>query len=113
MFAMKKIVLFASAALCAGSMAFAAPLQSQQDKESYSMGASVGNYLSDQIFKQSELGASINMDLVVQGFEEALRNKSQLSDDDVLKFLNSRAEKLNKLYDAQKKKIAAENSAKA
>ena len=113
MFAMKKIVLFASVALCAGSMAFAAPLQSQQDKESYSMGASVGNYLSDQIFKQSELGASINMDLVVQGFEEALRNKSQLSDDDVLKFLNSRAEKLNKLYDAQKKKIAAENSAKA
>ena len=93
--------------------AFAAPLQTQQDKEAYSMGASVGNYLSDQIYKQTELGAPVNMDLVVQGFEEALRGKGQLSDDDVLKFLNSRAEQLNKLYDAQKKKLAAANAVKA
>ncbi len=113
MIAMKKIVLCACAALLAGSTAFAAGLQTQQDKESYSMGASVGNYLSDQIFKQTELGAPVNMDLVVQGFEEALRGKSQLNDDDVLKFLNTRAEGLNKLYEAHKKKIAAENSAKA
>lgn len=110
---MKKIVISACAALLAASAAFAAPLQTQQDKEAYSMGASVGNYLSDQIYKQTELGAPINMDLVVQGFEEALRGKGQLSDDDVLKFLNSRAEQLNKLYDAQKKKLAAANAAKA
>ncbi len=110
---MKKIVLCACAALLAGSTAFAASLQTQQDKESYSVGASVGNYLSDQIFKQTELGAPVNMDLVVQGFEEALRGKSQLSDDDVLKFLNTRAETLNKLFDEKKKAVAAENSAKA
>ena len=110
---LKKIVLCSCAALCVSSMAFAAPLETQQDKESYSMGASVGNYLSDQIFKQSQLGASVQMDLVVQGFQEALRGKSALSDDDILKFLNSRAEKLNKLDQAAKKKVAAENAAKA
>lgn len=110
---LKKIVLCSCAALFASAVAVAAPLKTQQDKESYSMGASYGNHVSSQIFKQTELGASINMDLVVKGFEEALRGKSQLTEEETLKFLNSRAEKLTKLHEAKQKKIAAENAAKA
>lgn len=110
---LKKIVLCSCAALCASSMAFAAPLETQQDKESYSMGASVGKYLSDQISKQTELGASVNMDLVKQGFDDALHGKSALEGVDVMKYLNSRADKLNKLHTEAKAKIAAENAVKA
>ena len=89
---LKKIVLTASALMCAGTVAFAGELDTQQAKESYSMGASVGNYLSDQIYKQSKLGLSADMALIEQGFQDAIRGKSKLSDEDMLKFLNSRAE---------------------
>ena len=110
---LKKIVLTASALMCAGTVAFAGELDTQQAKESYSMGASVGNYLSDQIYKQSKLGLSADMALIEQGFQDAIRGKSKLSDEDMLKFLNSRAEKLNKLDVAAKEKMAKENKAKA
>ena len=103
---LKKIVLTASVLMCAGTVAFAGELDTQQAKESYSMGASVGNYLSDQIYKQSKLGLSADMALIEQGFQDAIRGKSKLSDEDMLKFLNSRAEKLNKLDVAAKEKMA-------
>ena len=51
---LKKIVLTASVLMCAGTVAFAGELDTQQAKESYSMGASVGNYLSDQIYKAEQ-----------------------------------------------------------
>lgn len=63
---LKKIVLTASVLMCAGTVAFAGELDTQQAKESYSMGASVGNYLSDQIYKQSKLGLSADMALIEQ-----------------------------------------------
>ena len=113
MFTLKKVVLSASLALCMSTVAMAAqPQQTQLEKESYSMGASVGNYLANQIFKQTELGATIDMKAVVQGFEDALKNKTKLSDDDMLKILNQRAEALNKLDDARKAKLAKANSEK-
>ena len=71
-------------------------------KESYSLGASLGNYLSSQAFKQSELGAPVNMDLVVEGLMDALKNKSKLSEEEIVTSLNTRAEKLNQLQRSRK-----------
>ena len=110
---LKKIVLAASALVCAGTVAFAGELDTQQAKEAYSMGASVGNYISDQIYKQGKLGLSADMALVEKGFQDAIRGKSKISEDDMLKYLNSRAEKLNKLEAAANEKLAKENKAKA
>ena len=74
-------------------------------KESYSLGASLGNYLSPQAFKQSELGAPVNMDLVVEGLMDALKNKSKLSEEEIVTSLNTRAEKLNQLHEAKVKEV--------
>ena len=74
-------------------------------KESYSLGASLGNYLSSQVFKQSELGAPVNMDLVVEGLMDALKNKSKLSEEEIVTSLNTRAEKLNQLHEAKVKEV--------
>ena len=74
-------------------------------KESYSLGASLGNYLSSQAFKQSELGAPVNMDLVVEGLMDALKNKSKLSEEEIVTSLNTRAEKLNQLHEAKVKEV--------
>lgn len=113
MFTLKQVVLSAAAALCMSTVALAQPLQTQVEKESYSMGATVGNYLAGQVFRQTELGAEIDMKSVVRGFEDALKNKSVLSDDDMLKILNQRAEVLNKLEEAAKAKLAKVNAEKS
>lgn len=112
MFTLKKVALSASLALCLSTVAVAQPPQTQLEKESYSMGASLGNYLAGQVFRQTELGAKIDMDFVVSGFEDALKNKSALTDDEVLKVLNQRAEELNKLEEAAKAKVAKANAEK-
>ena len=78
-------------------------------KESYSLGASLGNYLSSQVFKQSELGAPVNMDLVVEGLMDALKNKSKLSEEEIVTSLNTRAEKLNQLHEAKVKEVKEKN----
>ena len=84
---------------------------SQEAKESYSLGASLGHYLSSQAYKQSELGAPVNMDLVMEGLTDALKNKSKLKEEDVIAALNSRAEKLNQLHQARVKQIKEKNQA--
>ena len=82
-------------------------------KESYSLGASLGNYLSSQAFKQSELGAPVNMDLVVEGLMDALKNKSKLSEEEIVTSLNTRAEKLNQLHEAKVKEVKEKNRAES
>lgn len=109
MFTLKKIALSATLAMTLATVAHAQAPQTQLEKESYSMGASVGNYIASQIYRQTELGAKIDMNFVVQGFEAALKGKSELSDDDILKILNERAEALNKLEEAAKAKLGAAN----
>jgi FKBP-type peptidyl-prolyl cis-trans isomerase FkpA len=111
MFTLKKIVLSTSLALCVSGMAMAQPLVTDEDKESYSMGASVGTYVAGQIMKQDQLGAKMNLDLVIAGFEEAIRGKSQLKSEEVIRHLNARAEKLNKLHEAEMEKIRQKNAA--
>lgn len=100
MFTLKKVILSASLALTVSSVAFAQAPQTQIQKESYSMGATLGNVIAGQVYRQTELGAEVDMAAVVQGFNDALKGKTELSDDDMLKILNVRAEQLNKLEEA-------------
>jgi len=78
-------------------------------KESYSIGASLGKYISGQIYTQTELGAEVNVDLVIQGVVDALKNSPQFSDEEILTFLNKRAEQLNAARDVAEEKIALTN----
>lgn len=79
-------------------------------KESYSLGASVGHHLSSQIYRQSELGAPVDVDKVVEGFMDALKNKSKLTDEQLLDVLNKRAEKLNELYETKLAQVKQTNA---
>ncbi len=108
MLTLNKTLLSVSLAFALAGTAFAQPMD-QEAKESYSLGASVGNYLSSQIYKQTELGASVNMDQVMAGLQDAMKNKSKLSEDEMLQALNTRAEKLNKLFTDKLNKIKETN----
>ena len=44
------------------------------------------------------------MDLVVEGLMDALKNKSKLSEEEIVTSLNNRAEKLNQLHEERSRK---------
>lgn len=111
-FTPKKLILAACAALLVSITTHAADLKTDDDKASYSMGASVGKHISSQIYTQVELGAKVNVDLVVSGFVDSLKAKSQLNDEEILSALNQRVEQLNAARIANAEKLAAENTKK-
>lgn len=108
-FVPKTLTLATCAALFVSMGTFAADLKTDDDKASYSMGASVGKHISSQIYTQVELGAKVDVDLVVSGFVDSLKAKSQLNDEEILSALNQRVEQLNATRKANAEKLAAEN----
>ena len=89
----------------------AAELKTSEERESYSMGASVANYIAAQIMKQEALGVKTDKKLVLQGFNDALQNKSKISVDDIIKELNKRQDVLSKLEEKAVEKARAKNAA--
>ncbi|WOT05512.1 FKBP-type peptidyl-prolyl cis-trans isomerase [Shewanella youngdeokensis] len=94
--------------LSASSMA-KTEMTTDVQKESYSIGASLGKYVSSQIYSQTQLGAEVDVALVVEGVMDALKNTPQFSDDEILTYLNQRAEVLNAAKAAAIEKIALKN----
>ncbi|MBV7316969.1 FKBP-type peptidyl-prolyl cis-trans isomerase [Shewanella sp. NIFS-20-20] len=91
----KKFLLASTIAFTLSAPAWATDLSTDVNKESYSVGVSVGNYLSNQIYNQTELGAEINIDVMIEGFVDALKNTSDMSEEQVVDYLNKRGEFLN------------------
>jgi len=97
--------------LC-GTQSYGTELKTKVQKESYSIGASTGNYISNQIFNQVKLGAKVDMSLVVKGFEDALKNKLDMNDSEIIGNLNSRAEFMNKVQKKEHEKLLVDNAKK-
>lgn len=108
-----KLVLASTISLLLSANVFAADLKTDLQKESYSVGASVGKYLSNQIYSQTEMGAAIDMDVMVEGFMDALKGKTDLTEEQVVDYLNKRGEFLNKTRDEKIAKIKQENKEKS
>ncbi len=97
------------AALAVGSALFTLPaLGADLEKESYSIGATFGKYLSSQLEGQKQLGQDVDLDALIEGVEDALKGENKLDAEVVLDLLNARAERLN---DELKKKQEAEMAA--
>jgi FKBP-type peptidyl-prolyl cis-trans isomerase FkpA len=103
------VVVASASILLSGQNLAAQELKTEALKESYSIGASLGNYLSNQIYNQSQLGVDANVEVVIEGFVDALKNQQQLTDEDLVTYLNSRADKLNKESQARAQAIALKN----
>lgn len=93
----KKISVGLFVFACFVSQSFGGELKTQVQKESYSIGASTGSYISNQLFEQSELGAKTDIEAVIDGFIDALKKKQKLSDEEIITYLNNRADLLNKV----------------
>ncbi len=91
------------------SQGVSSEIKTDLEKESYSIGASTGQYLSNQIYGQLQLGAKIDMDKLLEGFTDALKEKTKLKEEEIITSLNNRAKFLNDAKEAQFKKLQAEN----
>ncbi|MGI2260680.1 FKBP-type peptidyl-prolyl cis-trans isomerase [Shewanella sp. GXUN23E] len=107
----KQTLLATFTTLVLSSTAMATELKSELDRESYALGSSVGKYMSNQIYNQVELGAEVNMDAVVAGFVDALKDQSKIEEGDVVTLLNQRLEFLNAKREAQLAKVKEQNKA--
>ena len=84
-----------------GTQSFSAQLKTGVQTESYSIGASTGNYIVNQVYRQVQMGAKIDTDLVLEGFSDALKKKLKLSEEEIITNLNNRVEYLNKAKEEQ------------
>ena len=70
---------------------FGTELVTKEQKESYSIGASTGGYLSNQLYNQSQMGVKYDINLVIEGFIDALKKQQKLNEEQILALLNQRA----------------------
>ncbi|MBY6185264.1 FKBP-type peptidyl-prolyl cis-trans isomerase [Marinobacter hydrocarbonoclasticus] len=106
---MKSFCKRSLAALAVSSALFTLPaLGADLENESYSIGASFGKYLSGQLEGQKDLGQEIDITALMDGVEDALKGETRLKPEEMLDFLNARAERLN---DELKQKQQAEMDA--
>ena len=65
--------------------------------DSYAIGATSGGYVLKGLLDQKQLGVGYDADAVIKGFSDALKSELKLSDDEIAKLLNKRAESLDKI----------------
>jgi FKBP-type peptidyl-prolyl cis-trans isomerase FkpA len=58
-------------------------LDTEQQKQSYALGASMGQIVERKIIHQKEVGFEYDQNLLVKGFIAALQNQSQLDNDEI------------------------------
>ena len=81
--------------------AAAVELKTQAQKEAYSVGASIGKYMSGHIKEQEELGMPVDRDLIVAGFSSGLNDQLKLTEEEMQTVLQGLDERLNEKRESQ------------
>lgn len=84
-------------------------LTTEAQKEAYSVGASIGRYMSGHIKEQEELGLPVDRTLIVTGFTSGLNDQLKLTEEEMQTILQSLDKKLNDKRQEQAKAIAVKN----
>ncbi|WP_199610362.1 FKBP-type peptidyl-prolyl cis-trans isomerase [Flocculibacter collagenilyticus] len=89
----------------------AAKLETEEQKQAYSIGASVGSYVKNQLDVHNDLGIKLESDLVVQGMKDALAGKEQITADEakaILMALDASMREKKAAKDAEDSKLNIE-----
>ncbi len=108
----KKVIVTSFFILFASLNSFASAtkiVKTDIKKESYSIGFTTGQHIVNQIVRQKKLGLETDIKEVLKGFSDSFKNKSKLSDDEIITFLNNRVETLNRLQSEKIAKMKKEN----
>ncbi|GLS82231.1 FKBP-type peptidyl-prolyl cis-trans isomerase N-terminal domain-containing protein [Paraferrimonas haliotis] len=88
--------------------AFAKQPVTDLEKQSYSLGASIGKSVSHQVYSQVGIGADVDVDFIVSGFVDALKQQTSLSNEEIIDYLNQRSEQLNLLAKKRHEEVLAQ-----
>lgn len=86
-------------------------LTTDAQKEAYSVGASIGRYMSGHIKEQEELGMPVDKALIITGFSNGLAGEMKLTEEEMQTVLQNLDKKLNDKRLEQAEALAAKNIA--
>lgn len=86
--------------------------KNNDDQAAYALGASLGRYMGNSLKEQEKLGIKLDKDQLIAGAQEVFANKSQLSDADIEKTLQSFEARVNASAQAKMEQEVKENEAK-
>ena len=88
------------------------PLDTEQQKQSYAMGASVGQIVESKIAAQKKMGVEYDQNLLVKGFIAALQGQSQLDRKEIQSIIRTVENLVREKRTNLKVQIGDENKAK-
>ncbi|MEC4725190.1 FKBP-type peptidyl-prolyl cis-trans isomerase [Shewanella sp. D64] len=81
-------------------------LTTEAQQQAYSVGASIGKYMSGHIKEQEELGMPVDRSLIITGFSNGLNDELKLTEEEMQTVLQSLDEKLNEKRQTQATALA-------
>ena len=75
----------------------------ENQKAAYAIGSSLSQYVENTLTKQAEYGIELDKEIILQGFSDAIREKGQLTEEEVLTTLKAYDTKMQEV--AQKLKL--------
>ncbi|MCE1718478.1 FKBP-type peptidyl-prolyl cis-trans isomerase FkpA, partial [Enterobacter hormaechei] len=83
-----------------------------EQQNSYALGASLGGYMANSLQEQKTLGINIEKVQLLAGVEDALNNKTKLTDKEIQETLSAFEAKVKSAALAKAEKEASENGEK-
>ncbi|WP_372871433.1 FKBP-type peptidyl-prolyl cis-trans isomerase [Shewanella sp.] len=93
----------------ATEVAPAVSLTTEAQKEAYSVGASIGSYMSGHIKEQEALGLPVDRALIIEGFSNGLNSNLKLTEEEMQTVLQNLDKKLNDKRIELAEALAAKN----
>lgn len=78
-------------------------------KQAYAMGASMGLFVKTRSDQMAELGGEMDIDALMSGFSDTIKNSSKMTDDEVRQFTQAGEQAMQALQQAKNQAMAAEN----
>ncbi|MCE9677826.1 FKBP-type peptidyl-prolyl cis-trans isomerase [Shewanella sp. AS1] len=88
-------------------------LETVAQKQAYSVGASIGKYMSGHIKEQEALGMPVDRSLIIAGFSNGLSDELKLSEEEMQTVLQNLDETINEKRQAQAAEIAEKTKAES
>ena len=71
-----------------------AVLETELQKQAYSLGASIGNYIDSNLKVQTDLGVTLDKAMIMRGFTDSLAGKSQVTEEEIRTLLTAMNEQM-------------------
>lgn len=84
-------------------------LESQEQKQAYGLGVSVGQFIDQKLDMQDDVNIKLDRELVIKGFKDALTAESKLTQEDIQAVLTALDAQVNEKQQAKQEEAAAAN----